>query len=236
MLVNLMCLIHSIVFGIKDLDSSEKWERENNSSVIDVLTVSNKAVHWTVNRHLIDITPLFSLGWGLNFFSMVQWHHYSLLCGCSSLHRCLIGFSERNNTEVNFYGLSFDIYINVNSLKLQRTKFLTIFLPYPALCWFSFMFSVALNYLSLATVFSVVLLLILFAFCSYRMPWCVVTPDVAGAEWGTGHNGWRPTRWEEKQFGAPQQHPRSPQQEQCGETQRNHLYKTLISSLICGED
>lgn len=35
MLVNLMCLIHSIVFGI----SSEKWERENNSSVIDVLTV-----------------------------------------------------------------------------------------------------------------------------------------------------------------------------------------------------
>lgn len=39
MLVNLMCLIHSIVFGIKDLDSSEKWERENNSSVIDVLTV-----------------------------------------------------------------------------------------------------------------------------------------------------------------------------------------------------
>lgn len=101
------------------------------------------------------------------------------------------------------------------------------------------MFSVALNYLSLATVFSVVLLLIkriLFAFCSYRMPWCVVTPDVAGAEWGTGHDGWRPTRWEEKQFGATQQHPRGPQQEQCGETQRNHLYKTLISSLTCGED
>lgn len=39
MLVDLMCLIHSIAFGIKDLDSSEKWERENNSSVIDVLTV-----------------------------------------------------------------------------------------------------------------------------------------------------------------------------------------------------
>lgn len=39
MLVNLMCLINSIVFVNKDLDSSEKWERENNSLVIDVLTV-----------------------------------------------------------------------------------------------------------------------------------------------------------------------------------------------------
>lgn len=31
MLVNLMLLVDSIVFVIKDLDSSEKWERENNS-------------------------------------------------------------------------------------------------------------------------------------------------------------------------------------------------------------